>query len=318
MKTFKKCASHPATRTAGVLLALGTLILVGCGGGGGHSSKAKPRGKVKINVTWPTSAARVIPTNAQSILVQVKSSGTVVSSGLIVRPSNTVTLSEVPSGNVDVTATALPNADGTGNGLATATVPATVTDGNTTTVDLTMASTIDHIGVTPNPFLVGAGQTGQVNVVGYDANGAIVLIDPSTISFSSSNPAVAAITSTGLVTAGTTDGSVTISIAQSDSGKTLNLPLNVVPSVLVTPNTASIPVHGTQTFTATVVGPTNTGVTWSVQEGASGGSITAGGVYTAPATHGTYHVVATSVADPTRSTVVAVGVGAGNLGVTVH
>lgn len=46
------------------------------------------------------------------------------------------------------------------------------------------------------------------------------------------------------------------------------------------------------------VTPTTTAVTWSVQE-ASGGSITAGGLYTAPASAGVFHVVAT--ASPTVS-----------------
>lgn len=44
--------------------------------------------------------------------------------------------------------------------------------------------------------------------------------------------------------------------------------------------------------------PTTTSVTWSVQE-AGGGTVTATGLYTAPATWGTFHVVAT--ASPTVS-----------------
>ena len=59
-------------------------------------------------------------------------------------------------------------------------------------------------------------------------------------------------------------------------------------------------------FTATVTGSANTAVTWSVQEGATGGTITSAGVYTAPANAGTYHVVATSQADTTKSAVAAV------------
>jgi hypothetical protein len=49
---------------------------------------------------------------------------------------------------------------------------------------------------------------------------------------------------------------------------------------------------GTFTFAASV--SKGGGVTWSVREGAAGGSITASGAYTAPTTPGTYHVVATS------------------------
>jgi hypothetical protein len=49
-------------------------------------------------------------------------------------------------------------------------------------------------------------------------------------------------------------------------------------------------------------------VTWSVQEGAAGGTITPTGVYTAPENAGTYHVVATSAADISRTAVAAVAV----------
>ena len=49
-------------------------------------------------------------------------------------------------------------------------------------------------------------------------------------------------------------------------------------------------------------------MTWSVQEGAAGGTIAATGVYSAPAVAGTYHVVATSVADPAKSAIATVTV----------
>jgi len=55
-----------------------------------------------------------------------------------------------------------------------------------------------------------------------------------------------------------------------------------------------------QQFTATVTGTTNTGVKWSVLE-AGGGQIDANGLYTAPATPGTYHVRVASLADPNKS-----------------
>ena len=40
------------------------------------------------------------------------------------------------------------------------------------------------------------------------------------------------------------------------------------------------------------------GTTWSVVEGAAGGTVTSTGLYTAPQTAGTFHVEARSVADP--------------------
>ncbi len=70
-------------------------------------------------------------------------------------------------------------------------------------------------------------------------------------------------------------------------------------SVAVLPAVATVPEGGSLPFLA--YGLTNTAVTWSVLEGTTGGSITNSGVYTAPKTLGTYHVVATSSADATVS-----------------
>ncbi len=65
----------------------------------------------------------------------------------------------------------------------------------------------------------------------------------------------------------------------------------------VQPLTATLPPGGTQQFTATVTGASNTSVTWS----AGGGTITATGLFTAPQTGGGYIVRATSAADPRSS-----------------
>lgn len=78
--------------------------------------------------------------------------------------------------------------------------------------------------------------------------------------------------------------------------------------VAIAPTAAALDACKSTTFTATVTGSSNTAVTWSVQEGAAGGSVTTGGVYTAPQAAGTYHVVATSAAAPTSTASVAVTV----------
>ena len=72
-------------------------------------------------------------------------------------------------------------------------------------------------------------------------------------------------------------------------------------SAAINPSTATVPEGGSLTFLASFSGVATTTVTWSVQEGTTGGSITSSGVYTAPNTLGTYHVVATSAADATMT-----------------
>jgi len=68
-------------------------------------------------------------------------------------------------------------------------------------------------------------------------------------------------------------------------------------SVAVTPIIAHLAPHATTQFSAQITGSSDNAVAWSVQEGAAGGTISAAGLYTAPATAGSYHVIAKSHAD---------------------
>ncbi len=77
--------------------------------------------------------------------------------------------------------------------------------------------------------------------------------------------------------------------------------------VAVQPLTASLSPGGTQQFTATVTGTSNTAVTWN----ASGGTITAAGLFTAPQSGGSYVVRATSAADSRASGTALVTVSGG-------
>ncbi|PTL76864.1 hypothetical protein DAT35_47175 [Vitiosangium sp. GDMCC 1.1324] len=111
------------------------------------------------------------------------------------------------------------------------------------------------------------------------------------------------ISSAGVYTAPTEAGTYTVVATNAvDSSKKDTATVTVEPAVVVriAPLGTQVVTGGTATFTAKVTGAEDTSVTWSIQEGEAGGSITAEGVYTAPATAGTYTIVATSVADPTR------------------
>jgi fibronectin type 3 domain-containing protein len=70
---------------------------------------------------------------------------------------------------------------------------------------------------------------------------------------------------------------------------------------------AIVVVGETRQFSATVSGVSEQGVTWSVRE-SGGGTISLGGLYTPPSIQGTDHVVATSVADASKSATAAVRV----------
>jgi hypothetical protein len=71
-------------------------------------------------------------------------------------------------------------------------------------------------------------------------------------------------------------------------------------AVVVDPAHVELAPAAPSTFAAAVTGTVNRSVSWTVTE-AGGGTVDAAGNYIAPAIVGTYHVVASSVADPTRT-----------------
>jgi hypothetical protein len=110
------------------------------------------------------------------------------------------------------------------------------------------------------------------------------------------------ISSSGLYTAPNTAGSYMVrATSVADTSKlasaTVNVTAPTVVAISISPTSASLLTNGTQQFSATVSGTTNTAVTWST----SGGTVSTSGLYTAPPTAGTYTVKATSATDTTKS-----------------
>ena len=129
----------------------------------------------------------------------------------------------------------------------------------------------------------------------------------------SSNPAVTwsasggTISKTGLYTAPSSAGSFTVTARSGTSRRksasavvtvtaTTPPPPPVTTVVSISPTTSNLKVGATQQFSAVVTSTTNTAVTWS----ASSGTITSSGLYTAPATAGTYTITAVSKADTSK------------------
>jgi immunoglobulin I-set domain protein len=89
---------------------------------------------------------------------------------------------------------------------------------------------------------------------------------------------------------------------------TLNVAGAAVVAIAMSPSNTTVAAGGTQQFAATVTGTSNTTVTWTVSGtgcgGGACGTISGGGLYTAPASvpsPATLNVKVTSVADPTKS-----------------
>lgn len=126
------------------------------------------------------------------------------------------------------------------------------------------------------------------------------------------SPAVGTISASGLYTAPTslssqqTVGVTATSMANNSKKATANLTIMPVVSVSVTPASATVGAGQSQQFAAAVSGSTNTGVNWSLNPAV--GTIL-NGLYTAPSsvtTQQTVGVLATSAADPTKSSVAIV------------
>jgi hypothetical protein len=129
------------------------------------------------------------------------------------------------------------------------------------------------------------------------------------------NAAVGTISSSGLYKAPVTvpsPAAVTVTcVSSGDNTKSASAALTVTAppvSVAVSPATASVPAGKTQQFTAKVTGTPNTTVQWQVNGatggGTASGTISASGLYTAPAAMpnpAAVTVTAVSSADPTKS-----------------
>ncbi len=130
----------------------------------------------------------------------------------------------------------------------------------------------------------------------------------------------------GLYTAPAVPGTYhVVAVARADATKSATATLTVAAdaptlpvAVAITPGAGAV--YGCQSLalSAQVGNSPNKEVTWSIEEGAAGGAVSATGVYTAPVVPGTYHVTATSAADPSRTAVAAITVTTKVLGVAVN
>ena len=117
------------------------------------------------------------------------------------------------------------------------------------------------------------------------------------------------VSSSGLFTAPNKQESDTVQVqSQADTTKTATATITV-PAVGITlsPISATVQPSGSQQFAATVTGTTNTGVLWSE---IGNGSVTQGGLYTAPSTNETDTVTATAAASSGASKSASVTVAA--------
>jgi len=186
-----------------------------------------------------------------------------------------------------------------GSFVVTATSMADTTKSASAAVSVTAAATV-AVTISPGSASLSAGGSQQFTAaVSGNSNTAVT--------WSATGGSVS---TSGLYTAPSAAGTYTVTATSAaDTTKSASAGVTVsaapVVAVSITPGSASLTTGGTQQFTASVSGNSNTAVTWS----ATGGTITSG-LYTAPSAAGTYTVKATSVADSTKSASATVTVSA--------
>lgn len=156
--------------------------------------------------------------------------------------------------------------------------------------------------VTPN----GVGQVWQGTTVQFHANLPVFWSVRE-------GSAGGTISSNGLYTAPSVAGTFHIvATSQADPKVSGTAFVDVPPlAIQISPPVETLRIGGQRQFGGFALAA-DQNVTWTLQEGAAAGNITAGGLYTAPSTTGTFHLIATSVFNPKVSntapvTIVPVG-----------
>jgi hypothetical protein len=164
------------------------------------------------------------------------------------------------------------------------------------------------VGVTPSEAALATGQAAQFAA-------AVTGTADTAVTWQVDEAGGGQVDQAGLYTAPGSAGTFhvrAVSRANSSASAAATITVSIPPpgSVVISPKTVTLASGGTQAFTATVTNLSSSAATWKLQESSGCGSVTSAGVYTAPAGPATCHVVATSVADPTRSDVATVTVSA--------
>lgn len=276
------------------VLALFILISFGCGGGGGGGTSNSP-GTSSLSLTPGSKQTVVAPSSADATggvnwsVQEGAAGGTITSDGTYTAPATLGTYHIIGTSKSNSSTTII---------IIIVYVIAEPTNGITLTP--------------PSASLVpDASQT-------FTASGSVLHNQGVTWSVQE-GAAGGTITSAGVYTAPATAGTYHV-VATSifNPSKTATATITVHIAVTVVPNTATLNIGVSKTFSASVAGTTNQNVTWSIVEGANGGTIDQTGFYTAPLQPGTYHVIATSQADTSQSGTATITVPSGSATGTIN
>jgi uncharacterized protein YjdB len=227
-------------------LAVIAALLSGLAGCGGTSNQTATQPTV-TSVSLSPSSIALAPGATQALTVTAtESTGATVTvtTGVTYMSSNTNVATVNAAGVVT-------GGDVAGTANITATVAIDLNDSLTTApAVVTVTPVISSIAVTPASTTLASGATQQLTVTATYDNGTQSALT-SGVTFASTNDAIAAVSASGLVTAGTTAGTATITATDTATGKTGTATITVTPSITLvsialSPLTANVAPGGTQ------------------------------------------------------------------------
>jgi hypothetical protein len=289
------------TRRPVLVSLLAALFASACGGSSSQSAITDPPAGQSVIVTTAPAEADIQP------------GATVKFSALVTGTAETSvnwTVEEADGGTVDATGLySAPAIEGTFHVRADSAI-ASVKSKGTSVVRVKKSTAAQQVAVAVIP--------GAVNVlVGGSANFAAAVTGTANQSVTWSvqeGSSCGSISSTGTYTAPTAASTChVVATSAADATRsglaTVTVTAASAPAVAISinPTTATLDACKAVVFNATVTNSPNTAVTWTVAE--AGGGTVLNGIYTAPQAAGTYHLVARSVADATKTVQGTVTVG---------
>ncbi|MGE3154230.1 MAG: DUF6519 domain-containing protein [Nitrospiraceae bacterium] len=179
------------------------------------------------------------------------------------------------------------------------------------------------VGFTVNPNILQAGQAVSLTVTldrVAPAGGVTISIAKTMLSGTDPVPSLASITiaegqavvTVAVPTRANVAASLSLKATLRQTELTANLTVQVV-AITIAPSTTTLFVNGSVQLTASVTGAAQTGASFAITEGVRGGALALTGKNTATYTAsvaqpGVYHVVATSLADSTKTAVATITV----------
>lgn len=209
------------------LLAL--IMLFGCSG---HDSPSVTSA-ARLVIRWPEHS-RLIPAASASVRVTLRNERGYESSNVANRPQNgalsVIQFAPIPVGKFTVLAVAYPTAGAAGTPQARGTTDITVEADATASVQVTMASTISKLAITPTAVSLKVDETQTFRAAASDADGAVVLIPTDGITWSVNGAAATIDPITGVLTA-IAAGQAQVTATEKESTVAASVIITVTPKL---------------------------------------------------------------------------------------